>query len=91
MHKKGVRPAKGFDPSYIEVRNVNIEVDSFFNKGTAIRVPLKNLSANERCGLMFHADGLLKWTVKKCLPVISQLKLCVHRYWLMPKWEWEIY
>lgn len=63
--QKGVRPAKGFDPSYIEVRNVNIEVDSFFNKGTAIRVPLKNLSANERCGLMFHADGLFEMDSKK--------------------------
>ncbi|MDE5672041.1 MAG: hypothetical protein K2I02_01640, partial [Duncaniella sp.] len=50
--QKGVSPIKGFDPSYIEVSDVNIEVDSFFNKGTAIRVPLKNLSANERCGLM---------------------------------------
>ncbi|MDE5916234.1 MAG: hypothetical protein K2G71_06640, partial [Duncaniella sp.] len=63
--QKGVSPIKGFDPSYIEVSDVNIEVDSFFNKGTAIRVPLKNLSANERCGLMLHADGLFEMDSKK--------------------------
>lgn len=55
--QKGVIPAAGFDPSYIEVRNVNIEVDSFYNKGTNIIVPLKRLDATERCGLYIHADG----------------------------------
>ncbi|MCM1076764.1 MAG: translocation/assembly module TamB [Bacteroides sp.] len=53
----GVKPLAGFDPAYIEVSDVKIEVDSFYNRGTSIRIPLKNLSANERSGLMLHADG----------------------------------
>ncbi len=56
--QKGVTPLKGFDPAYIEVSDVDIEVDSFYNKGTDIIVPLKRLDATERCGLALHADGL---------------------------------
>ncbi|MDE6391055.1 MAG: hypothetical protein K2L26_06540, partial [Duncaniella sp.] len=54
----GTTPASGFDPSYIGVSDVRIEVDSLYNRGTALRVPLRTLDARERCGLQLHADGL---------------------------------
>lgn len=63
--QRGVKPIAGFDPSYIAVTDVNIEVDSFYNKGTSIRVPLKELSGYERSGLQLHADGLFEMDSKK--------------------------
>lgn len=58
--QRGVKPLKGLDPGYIQVRDVNIEVDSFYNKGTSITVPLKKLSAVERCGLQLYAEGVFE-------------------------------
>lgn len=55
---KGVRPMAGFDPSYIEASDIAIEVDSFYNRGTSITVPLRKFQATERCGLQLYADGL---------------------------------
>lgn len=63
--QSGVKPIPGFDPAYIEVSDVSIEIDSFYNKGTSIRVPLKNFSAYERSGLSLHADGLFEMDSKK--------------------------
>lgn len=56
--QRGVVPMAGFAPSYIAVNDVIIEVDSFYNRGTSIRVPLRRLDATERCGLPLHAEGL---------------------------------
>ena len=61
----GVKPIAGFDPSYIEVSDVKIEVDSFYNKGVSIRVPIKNFSVSERSGLSLHADGLFEMDADK--------------------------
>ncbi len=55
---KGAVPAPGLDMSYIMCSDISIEIDSFYNRGTSIKVPLKNLRLNERCGLSLHADGL---------------------------------
>lgn len=78
--QRGVKPIAGFDPSYIAVTDVNIEVDSFYNKGTSIRVPLKELSGYERSGLQLHADGLFEMDSKKCRLQISQSRLCALHY-----------
>ncbi len=56
--QRGAVPAAGFDPSYISARDIVIEIDSFYNRGTAVRVPLRRFEATERCGLPLHADGL---------------------------------
>ncbi|MDE6418563.1 MAG: AsmA family protein, partial [Duncaniella sp.] len=56
--QSGAVPLDGFDPAYIGVSGVKVEIDSFYNRGTAIRVPLRTLDATERCGLPLHADGL---------------------------------
>lgn len=53
----GVTPLPGFDPSYIEVENINIEVDSFYNRGTSITVPIRKLEGTERCGVKIRATG----------------------------------
>lgn len=55
--ESGHAPLAGFDPSYIQGNNIVIEVDSFYNKGTSIIVPVKKISATERCGLQLYADG----------------------------------
>lgn len=54
----GVVPLPGLDPAWIEVNDVAIEVDSFYNRGTAVTVPLATLRARERCGLTMDAQGL---------------------------------
>ena len=54
----GATPQMGFDLNYIEVNDVEIKVDSFYNAGPDIIVPLKKLQADERSGLSLNASGL---------------------------------
>lgn len=44
-------PKEGFDPSHIELNNLNIAIDSVFNRGTSIRAALTDLTFTERSGL----------------------------------------
>ena len=54
----GAVPVPGLDMDYIQVSDITIEVDSFYNRATEIRVPLRRLSATERSGLKLFADGV---------------------------------
>lgn len=54
----GAKPLPGLDMTYIKCSDIDIAVDSFYNRGTSIRVPLRRLSASERCGLSLHAEGV---------------------------------
>ena len=55
---EGAVPAgENFDPSYIEASEINIAVDSFINRGTEITVPIKRISARERCGIALDLTG----------------------------------
>ncbi|MDE6416290.1 MAG: translocation/assembly module TamB domain-containing protein, partial [Duncaniella sp.] len=54
---KDARPLPGLDMNYIDVSDITIEIDSFYNRGSAITVPLRRLSATERCGLGLIASG----------------------------------
>lgn len=56
--QRGAIPMAGFDPSYIAASDIVIEIDSFYNRGTTIRVPLHTFTATERCGVPLRADGL---------------------------------
>ncbi len=56
----GAQPLPGLDMNYLEVSDVSIAVDSFYNCGQDITVPLRNLKATERCGLTLSASGLFK-------------------------------
>lgn len=51
-------PAPGLDMNYLQVNDVAIRVDSFYNQGTSITVPLTRLAATERCGVKLDASGL---------------------------------
>ncbi len=53
----GATPADGLDLNYIGVSEIEIEVDSLFNRATEIRVPLKKLHARERSGIQLDATG----------------------------------
>ncbi|MCM1518712.1 MAG: translocation/assembly module TamB domain-containing protein [Pseudoflavonifractor sp.] len=53
----GARPLPGLDMNYIQAGGINIEVDSFFNRGPEITIPLKRLTATERCGVKLTASG----------------------------------
>ncbi|MDE7153159.1 MAG: translocation/assembly module TamB domain-containing protein [Muribaculaceae bacterium] len=53
----GAVPLPGFDPSYIQVSDINLQVDSLYNRGTSVAVPLQNLEATERCGVKLRARG----------------------------------
>lgn len=55
---RGAVPQPGLDINYLEVGNVAIAVDSFYNRGTAITVPLKQIKATERSGIFMEANGL---------------------------------
>lgn len=54
---RGAVPTPGLDMNYLQVSDVTIAVDSFYNRATAITVPLKKLTATERCGLQLNAHG----------------------------------
>lgn len=57
---RDAKPLPGFDANYIAVKNVAIEVDSFYNQATTIKVPLRHLAAEERCGLSFMTSGVFE-------------------------------
>lgn len=48
---RGVKPAPGFDPSYIAVTGVDIGMRKFYNESSTVRLPLTLLRASERSGL----------------------------------------
>ncbi|MDE7024922.1 MAG: translocation/assembly module TamB domain-containing protein, partial [Paramuribaculum sp.] len=54
---RGASPLPGLDLNYLQVRDVEIAVDSFYNRATSITVPLRTLRATERCGVELHAKG----------------------------------
>ena len=55
--QSGATPKQGFDIDYIEICNSKIQIDSFYNRGIELQVPITELSATERCGLTMHAEG----------------------------------
>lgn len=54
---RGAVPAPGLDMNYLQASDVTLAVDSFYNRGTSITVPLRMLKATERCGLGVEATG----------------------------------
>ncbi len=48
---KDAKPVPGFDPSYIEVSDVNISLLNFYNAGSSLQLPIASITAKERCGL----------------------------------------
>lgn len=55
------KPARGLDPEYIEVSDLDFSVSNFYNRGPVVMVPLNNLTVKERCGLQItEAHGTAK-------------------------------
>lgn len=54
----GAKPQPGLDMQYIGVSDLTVEVDSFYNRGAVMRVPLRKLVAVERSGLKLYGNGL---------------------------------
>lgn len=54
----GAKPQPGLDMQYIDVSTLTVEVDSFYNRGAEMRVPLKRLFASERSGLQLAGNGV---------------------------------
>lgn len=44
-------PNEGLDMNYLEIHDINVAIDSFYNKGTDLRLSLVQLTARERCGV----------------------------------------
>lgn len=52
-------PQKGLDPGYLSLNGIEIAIDSLYNRGSAIRVPIRQLAFVERSGLaVTHTQGL---------------------------------
>ncbi|MBQ8773239.1 MAG: translocation/assembly module TamB domain-containing protein, partial [Muribaculaceae bacterium] len=56
--RRGILPKSGLDVDYVEVSDVKLDVDSFYNRGTDIEVPIKRFVAKERCGLELDCRGV---------------------------------
>lgn len=58
---QGAKPQPGFDPSYIEATDIQIDVDDFYNQTSTVRLPIVALSAKERSGLQItQGSGTLQ-------------------------------
>ncbi len=56
----GAQPESGLNMNYLQVKDIKIDIDSFYNQGANIRVPLTMLHATERCGLDLTASGIFE-------------------------------
>lgn len=54
---RGADPQPGLDMNYIAASDILIAVDSFYNRGAEISVPLRVFKATERCGVKLDASG----------------------------------
>lgn len=57
---KGAKPLPGFDPSYIEVNDVNIILSHFYNAASTVELPITKIEAKERSGLrIMEGSGIV--------------------------------
>lgn len=54
---KGAVPTSGLDMNYLQLKELKLEIDSFYNRYTDLRVPIRSFQALERCGLRLTASG----------------------------------
>ncbi len=57
---KDAVPQPGLDMNYLSATDIVIKVDSFYNKGVNIKVPLRELRGTERCGVKLSLKGLFE-------------------------------
>lgn len=51
------RPSEGFDPSFIGLSSLELDVDSIYNRGTDIALQIRRMSFAERSGLSVRDAG----------------------------------
>lgn len=54
-----VVPEPGLDFNYLKFNDVKAQIDSFYNRSYDVAIPIKRLTATERCGLNLNISGLL--------------------------------
>jgi len=54
----GAIPQPGLDMNYLQLSRINIVVDSLMSRGSELRVPIRHISARERCGIDIMVAGL---------------------------------
>ena len=55
------KPQPGFDASYLQLSGVNVRLDNFYNEASTLRLPIRELTAKERCGLeITEGSGLVQ-------------------------------
>lgn len=47
-----------FDLNYIQASEIEIRIDSFFNRATTVHAPIRRIYARERCGIPLELKGL---------------------------------
>ncbi len=52
---RNAKPRQGLDMDYIQGFDMGFTVDDFYNKAMAVRVPIKELYARERCGVRINS------------------------------------
>lgn len=55
--RAGLKSINYFSPEYIKARDIDIEIDSFYNCAQDIRVPIKSLRVGDILGLTLGAKG----------------------------------
>lgn len=57
----GYKPlSDNFDLNYILASEIDIQIDSFLNRGTTVHAPICRIYARERCGIPFELKGLFE-------------------------------
>lgn len=56
----GLQPTAGLDMNHIEATGIEMRIDSFYNCGPEITVPLTKFRAKERCGVVLSANGTFR-------------------------------
>lgn len=57
----GYKPVgDNFDLSYIQASEIDIQIDSFLNRATTVKAPIRRIYARERCGIPLELKGLFE-------------------------------
>lgn len=57
----GYKPlSDNLDLNYIRASEIDIQIDSFLNRGTTIHAPIRRIRARERCGIPLELKGLFE-------------------------------
>lgn len=57
----GYKPmGDNLDLNYIEASEIEVKIDSFYNRGTEIKAPIRRIFARERCGVPLELTGLFE-------------------------------